>query len=121
MTTMARGRTDHSFWRELIAARLDRPLSRSEPRSLVTHLRECASCRQADHDYREQRELLRALPPKPAPRDLWPRTSSALDREVARGSYRRVRLGRALSRRAPAPSSALATTLAAMGLIAVVA
>jgi hypothetical protein len=87
----------------------------------VTHLRECASCRQADHDYREQRELLRALPPKPAPRDLWPRTSSALDREVARGSYRRVRLGRALSRRAPAPSSALATTLAAMGLIAVVA
>ncbi len=117
---MPRTSADHSFWRELIAARLDRPLSRSETRSLVTHLRECASCRQADHGYREQRELLRALPQKPAPRDLWPRTSAALDREMARGSYRRVRLWRGMSRRAPTPTSALATTIAALGLIAAV-
>ncbi|MGH7635804.1 MAG: zf-HC2 domain-containing protein, partial [Gemmatimonadaceae bacterium] len=38
---MARGRADHSVWRELIAARLDRPLSRSETRALAAHLRDC--------------------------------------------------------------------------------
>ncbi|MEP7361348.1 MAG: zf-HC2 domain-containing protein [Chloroflexota bacterium] len=117
---MARARADHSFWRGLIAARLDRPLSRSETRALATHLRDCASCHQADHDYREQRVALRGLPQKPAPRDLWPRTSAALDREIARGSYRRVRLWRGMSGRAPAPSSAIATTIAALGLIAAV-
>ena len=117
---MPRASADHSFWRELIAARLDRPLSRSETRSLAGHLRECASCRQAERGYREQRELLRALPQKLPPRDLWPRTAAALDREMARGSYRRVRLWRGMSRRAPTPTSALATTVAALGLIVAV-
>lgn len=112
---MARGRADHSVWRELIGARLDRPLTRSETRSLAAHLRDCAACRQTDHDYREQRALLRALPPRPVPRDLWPRTSGALDREVARGVGLRRR-----ARRASTPSAAIATSLAALGLIAVV-
>ncbi|MDL2335226.1 MAG: zf-HC2 domain-containing protein [Chloroflexota bacterium] len=112
---MARGSADHSVWRELIGARLDRPLTRSETRSLTTHLRDCAACRQVDHDYREQRALLRALPPRPVPRDLWPRTSGALDREVARGVGLRRR-----ARRASTPSAAIATSLAALGLIAMV-
>ena len=118
---MARGSADHSYWRELIATRLDRPLSRSETRALAGHLRECASCRQADHDFREGRFLLRALPSRPAPRDLWPRTSAALDRAVARGTSRRVRLWRGLPRRATVSPAAAATTLAGLGLIAVVA
>lgn len=112
---MARGRADHSVWRELIGARLARPLTRSETRSLATHLRDCAACRQVEHDYREQRALLRALPLRPPPRDLWPRTSGALDREVARGVSLRGR-----ARRASSPSAAIATSLAALGLIAMV-
>ena len=123
---MARGRASHTAWRELIAARLDRPLTRAETRSLAAHLRDCATCRQVEHDYREQRSLLRALPQRPVPRDLWPRTSAALDREVARRSYRGARPWRGLSfdgmsgaaRRASAPSAALLTTLAALGVIA---
>ncbi len=124
---MARGRVSHAAWRELISARLDRPLTRSETRGLSAHLRDCAACRQVDHDYREQRAQLRALPQRPAPRDLWPRTSAALDREVARGSYRGGRPWRGVSidsglagaaRRASAPSAALVTTLAALGMIA---
>ncbi|MEA2675952.1 MAG: hypothetical protein QOJ81_93 [Chloroflexota bacterium] len=114
---MARARANHAAWRELIAARLDRPLTRSETRSLATHLRDCAACREADHDYREQRGLLRALSPRPVPRDLWPRTSSALDREVARGSYRFGRTWRRRGR-AAAPSAALMTTIAALGVVA---
>jgi hypothetical protein len=125
--TMARSGASHTAWRELIAARLDRPLTRAETRALAAHLHDCAACRAVDHDYREQRVLLRALPPRPAPRDLWPRTSAALDREVARASYRGGRPWRGLSfdhglpsatRRASAPSAALVTTLAALGVIA---
>ena len=117
---MARGRADHGVWRELIAARLDRPLTRSETRTLAAHLRDCAACREAERDYRDQHALLQALPQRPVPRDLWPRTSAALDREVARGSYRGVRVWRGVSRRGSAPSATIATTLAALGLIAAV-
>lgn len=114
---MAGARANHAGWRELIAARLDRPLTRSETRSLAEHLRACSACREADRDYREQRSLLRALPPRTVPRDLWPRTSAALDREVARGSHR---LGRASRRvgRTWAPSAALMTSITALGVIA---
>ena len=114
---MARARANHAGWRELIAARLDRPLTRSETRSLAAHLRDCAACRDADRAYRDQRGLLRALPPRPVPRDLWPRTSAALDREVARGS---TRFGRTWRRRGRkyGPSAALMSTMAALGVVA---
>lgn len=114
---MARARASHAAWRELIAARLDRPLTRSETRSLATHLRDCAACREADQDYRSQRELLRALPLRPVPRDLWPRTSGALDREVARGSSRFGRTWRRRGRKY-GPSAALMTTIASLGVVA---
>jgi hypothetical protein len=120
-------RDSHAQWRELIATRLDRPLTRSESRYLAGHLKTCAACRQAEHDYREQRALLRALPPRIPPRDMWARTSAALDREVARGAYR----GRGLAHgmgldfgsagRRGSPSAALLTTLATVGVVAALA
>src|SRR5688500_6429022 len=117
MMKMARARANHAGWRELIAARLDRPLTRSETRSLADHLRDCAACREADRDYRQQRALLRALPLRPVPRDLWPRTSAALDREVARGSSRFGRRWRRRGRKY-GPSVALMTTMASLGVVA---
>src|SRR5688572_5608901 len=117
MMKMARARANHAGWRELIAARLDRPLTRSETRSLADHLRDCAACREADRDYRQQRALLRALPLRPVPRDLWPRTSAALDREVARGSSRFGRRWRRRGRKY-GPSVALMTTIASLGVVA---
>ena len=120
-------RDSHAQWRELIATRLDRPLTRSESRYLSGHLKTCAACRQAEHDYREQRGLLRALPPRIPPRDMWARTSAALDREVARGAYRGRGVARGLgldfgaSGRRGAPSAALLTTLATVGVVAALA
>jgi len=115
-------RDSHAGWRELIAARLERPLTRAEVRGLTGHLRSCAECRQVERDYREQGQLLDALPPRIPPRDLWARTSAALDREVARGAYRGQRLaldfGFGERRRPAAPSPALLTTLAALGVVA---
>lgn len=113
---MARARANHAGWRELIAARLDRPLTRSETRSLAAHLRDCAACREADRDYRQQRDSLRALPLRPVPRDLWPRTSAALDREVARRSFRFGRTWRRRGRKY-GPSVALMTTVASLGVV----
>jgi negative regulator of sigma E activity len=126
---MRRRREGHAAWRDLIAARRDRPLTRAELRGLTAHLRSCAECRQVEHDYREQRALLRSMPQRLPPRDMWARTSAALDREVARGAYRSPRFARGSARdfrfgetrRPAAPSAALLTTLAAMGVVAAVA
>jgi hypothetical protein len=120
-------RDSHAQWRELIATRLDRPLTRSESRYLNGHLKGCDACRQAERDYREQRKLLRALPQRIPPRDMWARTSAALDREVARGAYRGrglaggLGLGFGSSGRRSSPSAALLTTLATVGVVAALA
>src|SRR5215203_6016104 len=74
----------HARYRELLAARLDRQLSRAENRILLNHLKACQSCQQAEREYRDQGALLRALPVKAPPRDMWARTSTALDHEVTR-------------------------------------
>ena len=113
----------HSRYRELIAARLDGPLTRPELRALTSHLRTCATCREVEREYREQRSMLRSLPSSIPPRDLWARTSGALDREVARGSYRRPRYGRAFleRRRRGTPSTAVLSTIVAVGLTAAIA
>jgi hypothetical protein len=109
--------SSHTRFRELIAARLDGPLTRNELRSLSSHLKTCAQCRQVDREYREQRERLHSLPSPIPPRDLWARTSSALDREVARGSYRRPGYRRVFGRRhSSTPVAALVTSIAAIGL-----
>ena len=51
-----RGRIDpHAKYRELIAARLDKPLTRVELRTLTSHLKKCAACQTVEADYRSQR------------------------------------------------------------------
>jgi len=117
-----KGRIDpHAKFRELLAARLDRPLTRLELRTLNAHLKKCAACEQVDADYRAQRFLLRGLPPPIPPRDLWARTSASLDREVAR-AYRAQRWSRRLarSRRSAQPSTALMTAVAVIGVTAAI-
>src|SRR3954451_5678303 len=111
----------HSRYRELIAARLEKPLSRVELRQLNSHLKACASCQAVDGEYRAERGLLRALPPRTPPRDLWARTSARLDREVAR-DYRSEKWRRRMSRgrRSAQPSTALLTAVAAIGVSAAV-
>jgi len=81
-------RTDHARYRELISARLELTLTEPETAELVRHLAECGRCRAAEHAYRAQRQQLRSWRTPSPPRDMWARTSAALDREIARqGGY----------------------------------
>jgi hypothetical protein len=74
----------HDAFRELISARLDSSIDIDQEGQLSAHLQACSRCHQFDHDLTEQRGLLRALRPLIPPRDLWARTSAALDRELLR-------------------------------------
>jgi hypothetical protein len=106
----------HGHYRDLISARLEGPLDAGTENRLETHLRRCVTCQAIDRDYRRQRDELRALPYLPPPRDLWARTSSTLDRDLAR---RRTRLrGATAADRQPTRGLAL-TTLATLGLAVV--
>ncbi|MBA2254347.1 MAG: zf-HC2 domain-containing protein [Chloroflexi bacterium] len=82
MTLRPRHPDTHGHFRALISQRLDERLSTEDSRALRSHLLTCARCRAADRDYRAQRILLRAPSVAVPPRDLWARTSTALDREV---------------------------------------
>ena len=118
-----KGRLDpHARHRELLAARLDRQLTRAENRLLLNHLKVCPECKQAERDYRDQGALLRSLPTPAPPRDMWARTSTALDREVSRWSptaprLRRRRLARYASARPGVPNG-LITVIAALIVVA---
>ncbi|MGZ3587854.1 MAG: zf-HC2 domain-containing protein [Candidatus Limnocylindrales bacterium] len=74
--------------RVLLARRLDEPLPASDAVGLEEHLKGCPACRGTAHDYAAQRDQLRALATPPPPRDLWARTSTALDHEVTHGRRR---------------------------------
>ena len=118
-----KGRIDpHAKYRVLIAARLDKPLTRVELRTLTAHLKKCADCQTVDADYRAQRGLLRGLAEPIPPRDLWARTSASLDREVAR-AYREEKMRRRITRgtRSAGPSTALLTAIAVVGVTAALA
>ncbi len=117
-----RGRIDpHAPIRELLAARLDRQLTRAEWRQLNGHLRRCGACQQTDRQYRLQRAELRSLPPVYPPRDLWARTSAALDHEVGR-SYRARRWARRAmaARRSAQRATGFVALVAALGMITAV-
>ena len=64
------------------AQRIDGPLGARESAWLDEHLAECERCRSAASAYRTQAEALRTLSYPEPPRDLWARTSAALDREA---------------------------------------
>jgi anti-sigma factor RsiW len=78
---------EHAHARTRLAERLDGPLGLTESTWLDEHLAGCPSCAATAAAFEDDRLALRALrdqAPEP-PRDLWARTSAALDRELARG------------------------------------
>ncbi len=79
----------HERARTLASDRLDAPLGPTDAGWLDEHLAGCDACRVIAEGYAEDRALLRVLPMQEPPRDLWARTSAALDRERAQ----RVGLG----------------------------
>jgi len=74
----------HDQARRLAAVRLDQPLPAGDEADLETHLAGCADCRAVAAGYEADRLALRAMAPIEPPRDLWARTSAALEREHAR-------------------------------------
>jgi hypothetical protein len=84
----------HARFRDLLARRLDAELTPDAAAALHEHLAACPRCRAVERDYRLQRQSLRGLPAIQPPRDLWARTSAALDRELAASSRRRPVDGR---------------------------
>jgi WD40-like Beta Propeller Repeat len=80
--------TVHDRARALTSAEMVEPLAADAAGWLASHLEDCAECRRDREAYLADRALLRGLRermPEP-PRDLWARTSAALDRESrARG------------------------------------
>jgi hypothetical protein len=107
----------HERARIRAAERLEAPLPPSEAAWLETHLRECPACAAIADAYGTDRAMLRRLRdanPDP-PRDLWARTSAAIERESAsRGGGRR----RAAS--TPLPSRPAVGALSALAVLGVV-
>jgi hypothetical protein len=80
-----RTRTErHRRWHALLSERLDRALTADDHAALEAHLAECGRCRTIERAYLEEQRSLRSLNEVPPPRDLWARTSTALDREITR-------------------------------------
>ncbi|HEX5015309.1 MAG TPA: zf-HC2 domain-containing protein [Candidatus Limnocylindrales bacterium] len=81
----------HARARARAAERLDGPLDADESAWLEDHLASCAECAAIAGEYATQRLEMRALKeraPVP-PRDLWARTSAALERESVHRTPRR--------------------------------
>jgi Putative zinc-finger/WD40-like Beta Propeller Repeat len=74
----------HERARRLAAVRIDQVLPPSDEAALDAHLAGCPECRAVADGYQADRLALRALPPVEPPRDLWARTSAALELEHAR-------------------------------------
>ena len=94
----------HDRFHELLAARLDEPLAAADDAALGGHLAACPACRAVERDYAAERLQLRALAMVAPPRDLWARTRTAIDHEIARQGGRpraaaRLPLGRAVGER----------------------
>lgn len=73
----------HQPFRELLAERMDGSLDAERAAQLERHLADCPSCRTVAKEYEADRQRLQAIEDSEPPRDLWARTSAALDREVA--------------------------------------
>jgi WD40-like Beta Propeller Repeat/Putative zinc-finger len=105
----------HDRGRALAAQRLDAPLEPADALWLDDHLAGCEACRAIATAYEADRLALRGLrdqQPEP-PRDLWARTSAAIEREsAARGGTRR---------RTPGSRSRRMPVLGALSGVAVVA
>jgi hypothetical protein len=114
----------HDRARALWSIAMLEPLDARDSAWLETHLAGCAECRLEHEAYLADRELLLSLrerQPEP-PRDLWARTSAAIEQEAAR--HRRGRAGipladRLVPRRQRLPLGALSGLLVAIVVFAV--
>ncbi|MDP9481658.1 MAG: hypothetical protein M3P84_00360 [Chloroflexota bacterium] len=105
----------HERARLLASDRLDAELVASDAAWLERHLVDCMACRTVAREYAEDRALLRALPMPEPPRDLWARTSVALERErVARRRLVTARSGR----RGRLPAAGAIVAVLVVGLLA---
>jgi hypothetical protein len=126
MSRLYRGRrraghaaAEHERARTLAAQRLDEAPETVDANWLADHLAGCESCRAIATEYEADRIALRGLrdlPPQP-PRDLWARTSAAIEREAA-ASGRRPR--RATGAATTAASPRRWPMVGAIGAVAVV-
>ena len=74
----------HRRARELAAAAVDGPLAANDSAWLASHLSDCPGCQATADDYEGLHAELRGLQRPEPPRDLWARTSAALDAVDAR-------------------------------------
>jgi hypothetical protein len=84
------GEASHDRARSLSSEGLLQPLAEDDAAWLARHVESCGACRSETEAWLADHQLLQALKdrtPEP-PRDLWARTSAAIDRET-RGSRRR--------------------------------
>jgi hypothetical protein len=92
MTRPGRGARDterlHERARLLASEAIDTDLQRGDAEWLAAHLDGCPECRTVADDYCALRDELRSLAVPEPPRDLWARTSAALD-EIDRSSRRK--------------------------------
>lgn len=110
---------DHGRARELAALRAGEALPPGDEAWLAAHLEVCAPCAAAASDYAGQHDLfegLRTLSPEP-PRDLWARTSAAI--EAAGAGSARSR-GRGPRRLLPGPLKGPGIALGSAVAVAVV-
>src|SRR5439155_9506430 len=76
----------HDRARALSSSQLVEALDPDETAWLAHHLESCSECRSEQEAFSADRDLLRSLRDEPIepPRDLWARTSAALDREAGK-------------------------------------
>ncbi len=101
----------HDRARRLAAEHLHDALGPEQMAWLADHLADCPACTAAVADYEAQRAELRSLPFAEPPRDLWARTSAALEREEWRAARPAGRLRPALDGGRLVPYGVLAGAL----------
>ncbi|HEX5240348.1 MAG TPA: zf-HC2 domain-containing protein [Candidatus Limnocylindrales bacterium] len=118
--------SSHDRARSLISAGLDGLLETTDQAWLEAHLARCPECTFDAQAYRDDRVLLRGLRDNPpvAPRDLWARTSAAIERESQRGragGSPATRLGTLVPARQRVPLGVLSGGLVVLVVAAAVA
>jgi hypothetical protein len=117
--------TAHDRARALWSTSMVEPIEPTDSAWLESHLASCAECRTEHEAFASDRELLRSLRDRPTepPRDLWARTSAAIEQEASR--RRRGPRGveslvdRLVPRRQRAPLGVLSGILVVLVVVAV--
>ena len=110
----------HGRARSLAAESVDTELLPPDAEWLADHLGSCPDCAAVAEEYRDLHLELRGLSAPEPPRDLWARTSAALDMAGAARGGRWRRRSRPVSPRG-AGSRQLVSTAVAVGIVVVVA